>query len=120
MPEPESTRLPVKVRVLTGDYLDVTDVEACRLLMLLKEHGAEVRVFEAKTHSFHMKAYIFATEHLERGLSGRAFIGSSNISRQALRTGLEWNYKVEYPGDPGFWKPVSAMKNCLLIHTLWS
>jgi superfamily II DNA or RNA helicase len=102
LPEQESTRQPAKVRVLTGDYLDVTDVEACRLLMLLKDHGAEVRVFEAKAHSFHMKAYIFATEHPELGLSGRAFIGSSNISKQALRTGLEWNYKVEYPGDPGF------------------
>ena len=101
-PELESARQPAKVRVLTGDYLDVTDVEACRLLMLLKDHGAEVRVFEARAHSFHMKAYIFATEHPERGLSGRAFIGSSNISKQALRTGLEWNYKVEYPGDPGF------------------
>ena len=101
-PELESARRTAKVRVLTGDYLDVTDVEACRLLMLLKDHGAEVRVFEAKAHSFHMKAYIFATEDTELGLSGRAFIGSSNISRQALRTGLEWNYKVEYPGDPGF------------------
>lgn len=101
-PELESVRQPAKVRVLTGDYLDVTDVEACRLLMLLKDIGAEVRVFEARAHSFHMKAYIFATEHPEQGLSGRAFIGSSNISKQALRTGLEWNYKVEYPGDPGF------------------
>ena len=88
-PELESLRYPAKVRVLTGDYLDVTDVEACRLLMLLKDHGAEVRVFEARAHSFHMKAYIFATEHPEQGLSGRAFIGSSNISKQALRTGLE-------------------------------
>lgn len=41
-PEQESSRLPVKVRVLTGDYLDVTDVEACRLLMLLKDsHSAK-------------------------------------------------------------------------------
>ncbi len=101
-PELESVRHPARVRVLTGDYLDVTDVEACRLLMLLKDQGAEVRVFEARANSFHMKAYIFATEHPELGLSGRAFIGSSNISRQALRTGLEWNYKVEYPGDSGF------------------
>lgn len=101
-PELESSRRPAKVRVLTGDYLDVTDVQACRLLMLLKDYGAEVRVFETKAHSFHMKAYIFATENPKLGLSGRAFIGSSNISRQALRAGLEWNYKVEYPGDPGF------------------
>lgn len=101
-PELESARQPAKIRVLTCDYLDVTDVEACRLMMLLKDYGADVRMFEAKAQSFHMKAYIFATEHPENGLRGRAFIGSSNISKQALRTGLEWNYKVEYPGDPGF------------------
>ena len=73
-PELESARRTAKVRVLTGDYLDVTDVEACRLLMLLKDHGAEVRVFEAKAHSFHMKAYIFATEDTELGLSGLLWV----------------------------------------------
>ena len=101
-PNVESSRPVVRMRVLTCDYLDVTDIEACRLLMLLKEQGADVRVFEAGQSSFHMKAYIFANEHLQNGLSGTAFIGSSNISKQALRTGLEWNYRIEYPDDPGF------------------
>jgi superfamily II DNA or RNA helicase/SAM-dependent methyltransferase len=101
-PHSESDRTPARLRVLTGDYLDVTDIQACRLLMLLKEHGADVRVFEARENSFHMKAYIFAQQHPSNGLSGTAFIGSSNISRQALRTGLEWNYRIGYPGDAGF------------------
>jgi superfamily II DNA or RNA helicase/HKD family nuclease/protein-L-isoaspartate O-methyltransferase/SOS-response transcriptional repressor LexA len=101
-PHPDSGRRAARLRVLTGDYLDVTDVEACRLLMLLKEQGADVRVYEARQNSFHMKAYIFACEHPKLGLTGTAFIGSSNISKQALRTGLEWNYRIEYPGDPGF------------------
>jgi superfamily II DNA or RNA helicase/SAM-dependent methyltransferase len=101
-PSEGSLRTPARMRVLTCDYLDVTDIEACRLLMLLKEQGADVRVFEAGQSSFHMKAYIFANQHPEQGMSGTAFIGSSNISKQALRTGLEWNYRIEYPGDPGF------------------
>jgi superfamily II DNA or RNA helicase/SAM-dependent methyltransferase len=101
-PHLESARTPARLRVLTGDYLDVTDIQACRLLMLLKAHGADVRVFEARASSFHMKAYIFAHHHPSIGMSGTAFIGSSNISKQALRTGLEWNYRIEYPGDAGF------------------
>jgi len=99
---PDSDRQPAKLRVLTGDYLDVTDVQACRMLMLLKDQGADVRVYEARQNSFHMKAYIFARHQADSGMTGTAFIGSSNISRQALRTGLEWNYRIEYPGDAGF------------------
>lgn len=101
-PEPDSGKAPVQMRILTCDYLDVTDVQACRLLMLLKEQGADVRVYEAKNTSFHMKAYLFTRLDPVRGMSGTAFIGSSNISKQALRNGLEWNYRIEYPGDPGF------------------
>ena len=102
----ERARPPARLRVLASDYLDVTDPEALRLLMLLQEHGAQVRVFETAGSSFHMKAYIFAHfgEHDARGvaLHGKAFVGSSNISRQTLRDGLEWNYRIDYPGDNGF------------------
>jgi superfamily II DNA or RNA helicase/SAM-dependent methyltransferase/SOS-response transcriptional repressor LexA len=91
-----------RVRVLTSDYLDITDPEALRLLLLLQEQGAEVRVYETQEGSFHIKAYIFARMNEQVLVSGTAFIGSSNISRQALRDGLEWNYRVVYPGDSGF------------------
>lgn len=91
-----------RVRVLTSDYLDVTDPDALALLMLLQEDGAQVRMYESRGGSFHLKAYLFA--HLDDGgrLIGTAFIGSSNISRQALQNGLEWNYKISYPGDSGY------------------
>lgn len=98
----DGTRAPVRLRVVTSDYLDVTDPEALRLLMLLKELGAQIRVFESAGSSFHMKAYLFAHLHGGNELRGTAFIGSSNISRQALKDGLEWNYRVDYPGDDGF------------------
>src|SRR5258707_382818 len=96
------TRPPARLRVLTSDYLDVTDPDALRLLLLLQEKGAQVRVFEARTGSFHLKAYLFARFDDDGSLHGTAFIGSSNVSRMALTDGLEWNYRIEYPGDPGF------------------
>ncbi len=57
--------------------------------MLLQAHGAQVRVFEEAGTSFHMKAHLFAHFSADRHLHGTAFIGSSNISRQALTDGLE-------------------------------
>lgn len=91
-----------RVRVLTSDYLDITDPEALRLLLLLQERGAEVRVYTTKHGSFHLKAYLFAKLEQQLLVAGTAFVGSSNISRQALKDGLEWNYRVVYPGDSGF------------------
>ncbi|MBK1681446.1 DUF3427 domain-containing protein [Rhodocyclus tenuis] len=93
---------PARLRVVTSDYLDITDPQALRLLQLLQEQGASVRVFQAGSTSFHMKAYVFAHFRENRVLQGTAFIGSSNISRQALTDGLEWNYRVDYPDDQGF------------------
>lgn len=90
------------VRVLTSDYLDITDPEALRLLLLLQEQGADVRVFLTAGTSFHLKAYIFARLVDGELVEGTAFVGSSNISRQALQEGLEWNYRVVYPADRGF------------------
>jgi superfamily II DNA or RNA helicase/HKD family nuclease len=91
-----------RLRLLTSDYLGITDPEALRLLLLLQQQGADVRVHVTRGGSFHLKAYLFA--RLEQGelVEGTAFIGSSNISRQALKEGLEWNYRVVYPGDSGF------------------
>lgn len=94
--EGRSTRL----RVLTSDYLDVTDPPALRRLMLLAERGAEVRLFESGGQSFHLKAYICVRGEAGETRWGSAFIGSSNISRTALTDGLEWNIRIDRPHDP--------------------
>jgi len=74
-------------RLLTTDYLGVTEPEA--LSRLLAAAGGEgVRLYQADRIAFHPKVWIF--EHLDG--SGRAFIGSSNLSRSALLTGIEWNW----------------------------
>lgn len=78
-----------RLRFLTGDYLGGTEPEALeRLLELAAGRDAELRVFEARETSFHPKAYIF---HYPDG-AGTAWVGSSNLSRVALTTGVEWNY----------------------------
>ncbi len=89
-----------KLTILTSDYLDVTDPQALRRLMLLSERGADIRVFQTEgNQSFHLKAYIFIKTSNGIALDGAAFIGSSNISKIALTDGLEWNYKVHLSSD---------------------
>ncbi len=94
----ESARL----RVITSDYLDVTDPQALRQLLVLRDRGAQVKIYESSEKSFHMKAYIFNKKRGDGGIEGKAFIGSSNLSAMALRDGLEWNYRIDYPADSGF------------------
>ena len=116
---------PARVRILTSDYLDVTDPEALRLLMLLQAQGAQVRVYESAGSSFHLKAYLFTQFDNEHGLRGTAFIGSSNISRQALQNGLEWNYRIDYPDERGFleararFEELFANARCIPLTDAW-
>ena len=88
------------IKVLTSDYLDVTDPPALRRLMLLVERGADVRLFSnSGDPSFHIKSYIFLRRNSESVADGCACVGSSNISNMALTRGLEWNLRVDYPAD---------------------
>jgi len=83
----------VSLRILTGDYLEITEPSALSDLMLLHEQGAKIKIFETQgKQSFHMKAYIFIHDANEE--FSKAFVGSSNISRSALNDGLEWNLQV--------------------------
>jgi superfamily II DNA or RNA helicase/diadenosine tetraphosphate (Ap4A) HIT family hydrolase len=79
-----------KLRLLTGDYLNVTEPVALSKFLDLQGRRL-VRVFETRQSlSFHLKTYIFRFPDA----TGRAYVGSSNISRSALREGVEWNYRV--------------------------
>jgi len=89
------------LRVLTSDYLEVTEPQALRRLMLLAERGVDIRLYvtDGKS-SFHIKSYLFLRRDGETLYSAQAFVGSSNISRMALTDGLEWNLQVKVPGEP--------------------
>jgi superfamily II DNA or RNA helicase/diadenosine tetraphosphate (Ap4A) HIT family hydrolase len=88
-----------RVRIITGDYLDVTEPEALEDLLELGS-SLELYVVECSPGmSFHPKAYLFYnTKHSATGhspIGHSAYIGSSNLSRMALQTGIEWNYRVD-------------------------
>jgi superfamily II DNA or RNA helicase/diadenosine tetraphosphate (Ap4A) HIT family hydrolase len=78
-----------RVRILTGDYFEVTEPNALRRLLDL-EGDLQLCVLEAGGQAFHPKAYLVSGDE---GV-GVAFVGSSNLSRSALLKGIEWNYRV--------------------------
>lgn len=100
-----------RIRIVTGDYLDVTEPTALRRLLDL--HGNVHRwVFEAGQTSFHPKSWIF---HFATG-GGIAIVGSSNLSESALRSGIEWNYRVYDRSMKEGWKDVARGFDELLTH----
>ncbi|MEZ3503620.1 MAG: DEAD/DEAH box helicase family protein [Lachnospiraceae bacterium] len=78
----------VQIRILTGNYLGITQPSA--LCLIKKELGnrIDLRFYNDKGRSFHPKSYIFHYEN-----AGEIYIGSSNISKSALTSGIEWNYR---------------------------
>lgn len=76
------------VRILTTNYLHVTEPKALRKLLNLS--NVSLRMFVTEQESFHTKAYLFGRNS---GLD-TFIIGSSNISHSALKTGHEWNVKL--------------------------
>lgn len=84
----------VQIRILTGNYLGITQPSA--LYLIKKEFGdrIDLRFYNEKKRSFHPKAYIFHYQD-----HGEIYIGSSNISRSALTSGIEWNYRFSSLSD---------------------
>ena len=102
-----------QLRILTGDYLDITQVDALRRLVdwatataaeriadtpaLTVAGDLQARVIETAElggRSFHPKAW-----HLRGSDFGVAFVGSSNLSQSALGDGVEWNLRVDRHRD---------------------
>jgi superfamily II DNA or RNA helicase/diadenosine tetraphosphate (Ap4A) HIT family hydrolase/HKD family nuclease len=83
-----------RVRIVTGDYHDLTDPRALRALLDLGGPPAmQLRVFETGANeSFHPKAYLVSKSDDE--LDTVAYVGSSNLSRTALEHGHEWNLRL--------------------------
>jgi superfamily II DNA or RNA helicase/diadenosine tetraphosphate (Ap4A) HIT family hydrolase/HKD family nuclease/SOS-response transcriptional repressor LexA len=106
-----------RIRLLTGDYLDITQASALEQLLdwesathvatededgvpstprgSLVTRIVETTKLPARTRAFHPKSWRF--EHERWGI---AFVGSSNLSLSALDTGIEWNLGIERGKEP--------------------
>jgi superfamily II DNA or RNA helicase/HKD family nuclease/predicted house-cleaning noncanonical NTP pyrophosphatase (MazG superfamily) len=98
------------VRILTSDYLDITEPEFLEEVLALSPNLA-LRLYSEPGRSYHPKCYIFEQP------DGRhtAYIGSSNLSRSALESGVEWNYQVR-EGDAGW--PIQDL--LMRFEALWA
>jgi superfamily II DNA or RNA helicase/diadenosine tetraphosphate (Ap4A) HIT family hydrolase/HKD family nuclease/SOS-response transcriptional repressor LexA len=110
-----------RVRLVTGDYLDITQASALEVLLdwqstwrepdedderpaidgVFESRVVEVGRLPGRTRTFHPKSW-----HLTGPDFGVAFVGSSNLSRAALDTGIEWNLRVDRATEPRAWERV--------------
>ncbi|MGD6818772.1 DEAD/DEAH box helicase family protein [Metabacillus sp. 113a] len=84
----EAAERGADIKLLTGDYLYVTQPDALKELASIHEK-IEVRLWRSSGISFHPKAYLF-----ESKAQGHSIIGSSNLSRSALTNGVEWSVGI--------------------------
>ena len=106
-----------RIRLLVGDYLCITSPDALRTLfgwMAIAGHSRglaghfEARLVELeKLHghpsTFHPKAW-----RITDATGGIMVVGSSNLSRSALTTGVEWNLVGETAGSQSLDQEMAA------------
>src|SRR5699024_6897647 len=71
-------------------YLYVTQPQALLQLLTFKSENFEIRLWRSNGVAFHPKSFIF--KHREEGA---IIVGSSNLSRSALTSGIEWNMRMK-------------------------
>lgn len=78
----------VTIRILTGNYLKITQPSALYLLKNEFKDKIDLRFYNVQNKSFHPKSYMFHNK-----IDSEIYVGSSNISRGALTSSIEWNYR---------------------------
>lgn len=83
-----------RIRILTGNYLGITQPSVLYLIKSRLGDRVDLRFYNEKNRSFHPKSYMFHYADYSE-----LYIGSSNISKSALTSGIEWNYRFNNKKD---------------------
>ena len=83
-----------KIRILTGNYLGITQPSALYLIKHKLGEQVDLRFYNEKNRSFHPKSYMFHYKDYST-----IYIFSSNISNSAMTSGIEWNYRFSSKTD---------------------
>jgi superfamily II DNA or RNA helicase/HKD family nuclease len=105
-----ASRDGARLRIITTCYIGATEPRA--VVELASLPNSELRIsYDARRTRLHAKAYLFhrVTEF------GTAYVGSSNLSKNALTTGSEWNVKLSQQEQPWIWERLQGT-----FETMWS
>lgn len=90
-----------QLRLITTCYMGITSAAAVAKLAGLPCAEAKIE-YRGSASRLHAKGWIFIRE----GERSTAFVGSSNLSRSALTTGLEWNIRVSEKEPPALFRQI--------------
>ena len=85
----------VRIQLLTSTYMGITEPSALLILRSALGDKLDLRVYKPTDRSFHVKAYLIRTK-----TDNVVYVGSSNISREALTRGVEWNFRLQQSLSP--------------------
>ena len=86
----------VKIRILTGNYLGITQPGSAVPDQGPAGGSGGAAVLQRKRAVLSSQGIHFSSRR-----SGEIYIGSSNMSRSALTSGIEWNYHFDSLRDSG-------------------